>query len=393
MFPTFGIKNIKYYYLIGVFSNGWFVVANWLFYYRRFFTDIEVGILDVIGIFLGVIMEIPSGAVSDLLGKKKTLFLAYFLMVVAVFMMTFGDNKLIIAIGNTIMWISFSFSSGTLEAFGFDSLVEKKKEQLYQLVASRYEMLSTFTLIIATAIGGLFYAFSERLPWVMWLLFVTICFIIVFFTKEPSVDTLKFTFKNYFKQLYVGLKGLFSKNLLMFLPIFFITMGMYKLWSEGFLRIAMGEGFGYGGDTFSVVIAITNLIGVALVARLPDIRKKLKDFWGFLILLFILALSFLLSYFEIGFVLGFVVILLIIIVGRFAKPWALIIINENTDSKYRATTISTLALFTQIPFLTLNIFAASLSEANQLNVFFGIIGIFCLLVFVLYGLWYFLMSK
>ena len=61
-------KYITYRTLI----NMWFVGAIWLYFYRLFITDQQVGILDGLAFAIGLLAEVPSGALADKFGRDRT---------------------------------------------------------------------------------------------------------------------------------------------------------------------------------------------------------------------------------------------------------------------------------------------------------------------------------
>jgi len=53
------------------FASMWFMSAVWLYFYRIFMTDYQIGILDGFAFALGLIAEIPSGALADKFGRNR----------------------------------------------------------------------------------------------------------------------------------------------------------------------------------------------------------------------------------------------------------------------------------------------------------------------------------
>jgi hypothetical protein len=59
-------SNIESKYLAyKALTNMWFLSAVWIYFYRIYISDSEIGILDSIAFFIGLIFEIPSGAIAD----------------------------------------------------------------------------------------------------------------------------------------------------------------------------------------------------------------------------------------------------------------------------------------------------------------------------------------
>jgi hypothetical protein len=56
---------IRKYYVYKFISNLWFLSAVWLYFYRIFITDRDIGVIDGIAFFIGLLAEVPSGAIAD----------------------------------------------------------------------------------------------------------------------------------------------------------------------------------------------------------------------------------------------------------------------------------------------------------------------------------------
>ena len=54
-----------------LFSNLWFIGAVWLYFYRLFITDQQVGFLDGMAFGIGLVAQIPTGALADRFGRDK----------------------------------------------------------------------------------------------------------------------------------------------------------------------------------------------------------------------------------------------------------------------------------------------------------------------------------
>lgn len=70
-FPDYGSRNIRLYYFLTFFLNAWFFMPNWVFYFNQFISIKEIALLSGTAKVLQIFMEIPSGAIADLLGYKK----------------------------------------------------------------------------------------------------------------------------------------------------------------------------------------------------------------------------------------------------------------------------------------------------------------------------------
>lgn len=154
-------KQISRLYLYEIVSGLQIVDAVWVFFLlERGFSLAQVGIAE--GVFHAVSMcfEIPSGMVSDTIGRRKTLMLAGIVSAVSAFCMIVSDAFFMILLAMGINAVSYNLVSGTREALTYDSLLEAGEEKNYLKVASRqdflYEGLFAFAnlmSIVTVAIG------------------------------------------------------------------------------------------------------------------------------------------------------------------------------------------------------------------------------------------------
>ena len=130
----YSIKNIRLFYLAGIFLNGWFILPNWVFFFSRYLSKVEIGIIDGVAILVGIVLEVPTGALSDLFGKKKTLIFGCICLAISSIYLVLATRFWQFLLGNVLMFIGFAFNSGSLEAFAYDSLVETGVQNGYDSV-------------------------------------------------------------------------------------------------------------------------------------------------------------------------------------------------------------------------------------------------------------------
>ena len=71
-------RNIVLAYILGYLKQSWFWLGIWVFYYLRFTNYAGIGIIESVMILTMTVGEIPTGAIADLLGKKKRPYLLPF---------------------------------------------------------------------------------------------------------------------------------------------------------------------------------------------------------------------------------------------------------------------------------------------------------------------------
>ena len=115
-------RNITIAYVLSYLKHSWFWAGIWVFYYLRYTNYAGIGLIETIMIVTMTVSEIPTGAIGDLLGKRITLFIAFFLESFGNFIMAFAPNFGILALSVFVMSFGGTMYSGTAEALAYDSL-------------------------------------------------------------------------------------------------------------------------------------------------------------------------------------------------------------------------------------------------------------------------------
>ncbi len=334
----------------------------------------KLGIVDAIAFSFGLIMEVPTGAISDLVGKKKTILVSCILGFVGVMVIASANSALDILIGFLIAQVSWALYSGSAEALAYDSLKERGKQDKYDEVISTSNIIGIVATVATTLIGAAMYVYNFRLPHYAWGFAYLFGFVASFWLREPKIDSEKFSIKNYFKQMFLGAKELATPYLKPYLPIMFALLGIYYLYSYGLVKPAIAIEFGFLATAQAVIQAITGISCAIAVGLIPRMRDKFSDIAGLIILAGMLATGFLFAALPIGYF-GFGVMLAVALAGNMASPWVSVVVNRELPSKYRATALSTIALFTKIPYVVAAIIAGRMIDSGYLWLFNLVIGI------------------
>ena len=111
-----------------------------------------------------VAMEIPSGWMADVWGRKKTLLLGSILGSAGFFIYSFSYGFWAFAVAEIILGVGHSFVSGADSALLFDSLKASNKTDQYVKQEGRITSAGNFAEAIAGVAGGFLAAISLRTP-------------------------------------------------------------------------------------------------------------------------------------------------------------------------------------------------------------------------------------
>lgn len=338
----------------------------------------QLGWIDGLSFGFASVLEIPSGAMADLLGRKRTLMIGFMLGTIGSFFIAIANNMEYLFMGWMIMQFHYTFYSGSAEALVYDSLVMDKKEKEFDRVISTSKALMLLAFASSALVGGYIYEINYRIPNFMCTASVAIAFCLVFFLQEPPIDTEKFSLKSYWKQTKAGFAELIKPVLRPYLIFFLFGFGSYYLYSQGFLNIALAEEFGYFAFEQGIIIFSLALVSSLILKLLPYFRKKVDDYRGAIIISSIMGLGFVSLWFPLGYW-GIIPIIIITLVGDFINPWVSVIVNQEVPSRYRATVISTVALLVRTPYVFIAIFAGFMLENGYIHEFALGLGVLILL--------------
>ncbi len=121
-------KNLQYYKfsLYGFFKNlRFFESFLMLFFLEKGLTYVEIGILYSIRSVTIVLTEIPSGAIADALGRRRTLMLAFLVYLGSFFTFYFSNSFALMATAMLLFALADAFRSGVHKAMIFHYLQRK----------------------------------------------------------------------------------------------------------------------------------------------------------------------------------------------------------------------------------------------------------------------------
>ena len=185
-------KNIPQLYLIKI--SKWFNMVMpivVLFYQNNGMGMHDIFILKAIYSVAIVVMEIPSGWMADIWGRKKTLILGAILGSAGFLAYSFSYGFWAFVIAEIILGIGHSFVSGADSAMLFDSLKADNKTVEYTKQEGRITSIGNFAEAIAGVLGGFLAAISLRTPFYFQFFVAAMAIPAALTLIEPKVHTIE----------------------------------------------------------------------------------------------------------------------------------------------------------------------------------------------------------
>lgn len=346
-----------------------------------------------IGILLGSVsltnffMEIPTGVIADRYGRKFSAMWGFGIQYISFFLMIFTDSYPLLLFLFILSGIGFTFTSGAYDAWVYEYLMSKKKENLMHNFYSRKLSFSYLGLIISGVLGGYFASFLG-LSWL--IVFDTILGIIfmglLFLLPDPPIlkDKEDMGFKVFFKKAKDGLNLLRNNRTLLLLTIasmfFTVALGARELLSQP-IYIELGipiQYIGYIAAIMGLVIAVIPNLILGFSKKYP---KRTIIFFSIIEVLAIFGLMFIDSY-----ILFALLIIISFLCGAIISPISDSIFQHNSKTEVRATTMSILNMAISIAYFIVFLSFGILAEIYGAKTILALSGLFIIPSIICYAL-------
>ena len=332
------MRNIPLLYIIRI--SKWFNLVMpivVIFYTDTGMNMQEIFILKSIYSIGIVAMEIPSGWMADVWGRRATLILGSILGAVGFTVYALTHSFLWFIVAEVILGVGYSFVSGADSAMLYDTLLENNREKQYVKQEGRITSAGNFAEALAGIAGGLLAAIALRTPFYFQVLVASMAIPASWKLIEPQFHRKQAILKplEFIRTARNNLMG--NRNLLTAI-LFSSVTGTATLTFAWFVQPYFRE-IGMPIEWFGIMWALLN----TSVAVSSVFAYKMDDYFtkrsGALVIMAALTAGFWLSgwfitWWGIGFLFFFY------LTRGMATVLLKNYVNEYTDSDVRATLLS-----------------------------------------------------
>ena len=164
----FNIKNqIRKLYtssILGILSlsGAWVAILA-----ARGFSLAQIGFAETVFHIVSLLFEIPSGALADVIGRKKTLILAVIMRIISCAIMVLSNNFAMICLSLVFCSLFYNFTSGSDDALAYDSMKSVGKEDFFEKYASNQLIIYRVCEGISTLAAGLSLALGYKISYLV----------------------------------------------------------------------------------------------------------------------------------------------------------------------------------------------------------------------------------
>ena len=331
-------KNISRLYLIKI--SKWFnlvmpVVV--LFYQDNGMGMQEIFILKSIYSIAIVTMEVPSGWMADVWGRKKTLFMGSVLGASGFLIYSFSFGFWAFAIAEIVLGIGHACVSGADSAMLYDSLKASGKTEQYVKNEGRITSAGNFAEAIAGVLGGLLAAISLRTLFYFQFAVAAIAIPAAIGLVEPKIHTIEHIHS--LKKIVRNIKSTLTHNHDLRISILLSAITGTATLTFAWLVQPYFLAIGLPVEMYGVFWTALNLtVGISSVFA-HQVEKFLGKIWSLLTIILLITLGYFLSGIVIS-MWGIAFLFLFYLVRGIATPILKNYINQYAQSEIRATILS-----------------------------------------------------
>ncbi len=180
-------KNVRLLYLFNFFSDFRFYYPIAIIYFTKISGSYSLGMsVFAVARLSAAIFEVPTGILSDMVGRKKTIILGAIASLLSVLCYALGLSYWFLILGALFEGLAISLFSGNNDALLYDTLAEKKSLDKYHTLLGKTSSMFQLALGLSALLGGVISQFSLSLA--LWLSVISqfLCLLIVLFLSEPK---------------------------------------------------------------------------------------------------------------------------------------------------------------------------------------------------------------
>jgi MFS family permease len=389
-------QNIALYPWFKFFRSLTFWQAIWFLFFQDMLSAADAILLYAIYDIGTIVLEVPSGYMSDRLGRRVTLILSAFAGLGGAVFLAMGESFQAFAMAQVCLGASTAFASGTDSALLYESLAATGREGEIEAQELKAWRVSFIALALSAVLGGAGYGLGQLLPFYAGIAAFACALAVTFGFKSlprrpvaspEGAEILRLASLKTALRMPV-LNWLFGLSVLMY-----VFSHIPYVFGQPFILQALSN-TGFQGDAPLVsgfVTAIMMLVSVA-VSLYARALRHLLGLSAILLLAFALQIALSAALSLSGQAIAIAILFLRMIPDALSKPFILARIQPLLNDETRATYISLQSFCGRLIFagalLLTSRFASSsgpmpAAEIQQILGWYALAGLACLIVLAL----------
>jgi len=261
-------RNVKLYNLYMFFSDAVLVGAVLIPFFSTWagLNQAEIQTLQSINMIAILLLEIPTGLIADIYGKKISIIVGTIFSILGMIIITISPNFYLFALAEIILAFGAACKSGSDTSLIYDSLKMTKQESKAKIIMTKANSLRLLGVVLGSIAGGLIAPHTT--PNIVWRLSAVpfvIALIISFFFTEPKETTNNKSEQKKWLQIFTsGLKNIFTSKTLLYQSLDMILTGTFAYFVIWFYQTKL-EQMDINSSNFGIVHALVILSSASIL--------------------------------------------------------------------------------------------------------------------------------
>jgi MFS family permease len=333
-------RNVNRNYMFLLLKNIDFTRGIWMLYLAaKGMSLVQLGLLETIYHIASFSMEVPTGAIADIFGRKTSRIAGRITSLISVILLLISNSFLGFAMSFIFTALSNNLESGAGDALVYDSLKEIGEEESYMKITGKSEVFLQTAGIISFLLGGLLATKSYNIAFALTLIIGSAAVLQSLTFKEPiigRVNVEKIKENVFIRQLKESAGVIFGSSRIVFLILFSEIISVFCTTMFFYMQNYL-KGNGYNEAKIGVIYAVSSLLAALIAPQVHKIEKRIEE-QGLLLIMPLITIGCIfgvaLSCFEYIFFIVLMITESIIYVSMSDY------INKMIPSEYRATILS-----------------------------------------------------
>lgn len=312
--------------------------------------------------FTVIVLELPTGIMADIIGRKKTFCLSLIISLLFSVIILFGNGIVVLCLGMLIYGLNRAISSGSFEALFIDSYINEFGKDKLHIVTTKINVLDALGLSAGALTGGYLPEISRKYFYYIGMYDLTLIIRIIL-TVIVSVFALVFiketvVYENK-KQLSIMEHIKQSSNIVIenkniiciFISVFstgFLLNSLETYWQPHFISLMLDNSFMFLLGVVAFMYFVSAMIGNLISSKIISKHNPKKTY---LFLRSILVGVVIITALQTNIILFIVFYTLIYLIFGMANIPESVILNGEIPNESRASVLSLNSLIAQLGML------------------------------------------
>ncbi|WP_255171014.1 MFS transporter [Natrononativus amylolyticus] len=362
MFPREGLIPpviLKYYLYKATKAVEFYRPIMYIYFLSQGLSFTQIVILEAVYNLTTLLGEIPTGYISDRVGRRPSLLIGTVLITVTLVGIGLANSFAELLVLYVFWSMGYNFRSGSEDAWLYDSLTDLSESERFAHVRGRGEALALAIGAVASVVGGYLAGFDLSYPFFVAAAIMGVGIVVVLSMPEPrsyrvqGSDSLQFT-----ESIHIIRQTVENRSIRAFILYYFILFSAVLYVTSIFLQpvfeeaaLEMGVPRGQVEPLLGWFYAVVSLLSAALSYNTGIIHQKIGIKGWFLTVPFAVGLGLSSLWFFPLFAIP--VLLFVRAIVETSRSLAIQYINDRSGTTGRASVLSAMAMVssvTVIPF-------------------------------------------